>query len=930
MEALIVVDAGAREWRCGWADEEGPEQIMPGKCSSDVDAWTAQLVQAYAALEAEPPSHPVLLSERAGVAESEREAMAAALFEREVPMVYMAAAPLLALYNTGRDTCVLVDVGEQSTSIVVIFEGRNVVDAATLYPLGGGQLAESGVGASCDAFFEPSRLADGGLSPALGLHEVLLRAVQLADVSLRGELLRNIVVVGGGSLLSGFADRLTSELADALRATGATRFEPIVIANADRRLGCWIGGATVGQMPTAAKQFVSAAEFRRNRRVVHERFGALAARSIEAQEAAHKRAAADAVAAMATATSQSRQRAAAMAAEARAWWTASAPRGSADEAARQRLTQQQIVRELDRLALVQVLGDEGQGRRSGRVTLPPSILLALAASALRLLSGCTHGEDDDASLGRRVAHLRAARWASSELNHLGAEVDARAVGCFERRARLNATRRWAAFAARWRLAHDRRRIAVDRWRGSVLRAAGDAWRWRVRSSMRLGRLTGLGRVNGLAHVARRWAATAASLKRLRLATPLGRRALRRRGCKDWQSRSSELAAARLLTIRMRMSLEGWRGLSALRLHAREAKRRRLLGAAAAAVGLSRTLVGSWAVWRTAAAAARRRRVSTARAAAHAASQATVKLWRHVRRSSEAAHRAWWLGRLSTGHWLRLSWSRLVHRTREARRRFISRVHDASTAWGTTPGSSVDVLARALARGLREWRRHHARRSAERELTAWTVERRAASAIERWKAGAYYRRVIHRARMRRVAGRLRRGLRATPRASYRRGLASFKRNHLYEAACDQAFAMGAARLHDRMAATLAYWSKQARWLVQRQRWMRRQVQYMHELQTVLDNAGDCRRWARRLQSIGVEPHVWSEQNLGAVVRRGSTALERALRRESKGSQEGSPASHASPRLSSSPALRASPAHGRSPHMRVLSPAVDAYLSDVLQH
>lgn len=91
----------------------------------------------------------------------------------------------------------MVDVGERSASILALYEGHAVLDAATLVLFTGGEAG--GSDARCDGFFDLSLLEDGesgGLKVAsVGLHEALLRTVALADSSLRGELLDNIVLM---------------------------------------------------------------------------------------------------------------------------------------------------------------------------------------------------------------------------------------------------------------------------------------------------------------------------------------------------------------------------------------------------------------------------------------------------------------------------------------------------------------------------------------------------------------------------------------------------------------------------------------------------------------------------------------------------------------------------------------------------------------
>jgi len=86
----------------------------------------------------------------------------------------------------------------------------------------------------------------------------------------------------------------------------------------------------------------------------------------------------------------------------------------------------------------------------------------------------------------------------------------------------------------------------------------------------------------------------------------------------------------------------------------------------------------------------------------------------------------------------------------------------------------------------------------------------------------------------------------------------------------------------LTAAISYWCAEAQWRIERQRWMWRQVRYMQELQTVLEQAGDGQRLAKRLLQVGVEPGEGrSEQQIRAgrkAISRSTAALERAIRRD----------------------------------------------------
>jgi hypothetical protein len=198
------------------------------------------------------------------------------------------------------------------------------------------------------------------------------------------------------------------------------------------------------------------------------------------------------------------------------------------------------------------------------------------------------------------------------------------------------------------------------------------------------------------------------------------------------------------------------------------------------------------------------------------------------------------------------------------------------------------------------------------------------AIERWVAHVHHLRVVHRARVRRVASRVRRGLHASRSATLRRGFTGFRRSGAVrevrrkEAALREGVfrsmqarsirsALGhwstRAAWHARcgrwvacrvnlhrakaLSRAVAYWHAEAGWRIERQKWMRRQVRYMHELYSVLEQARDGQRLAKRLLVVGVEPHsvhdaARAEQQLRVgcqAILRSSATLERALRRDS---------------------------------------------------
>ena len=234
---VVIIDAGSCQWLCGYDDDSGPGVVLPG--GSDTPAL---LNTALKELDTEPSEVAILLSEYPGTLVSQRAKIAAELFACGVLAVHIAAAPRLALLHTGFDTGVLVDVGERSAFIVALYAGFDVFHAATVHPLA--------ARAEGDGPDERDHVA--------GVREALLRTVALADASIREGLLSHIVLAGGGTMQQpSFRDRLQEELED---ACAQAKWKPRVVANADRRLTCWLGGAVFSSLPSNEDRFVTQAE----------------------------------------------------------------------------------------------------------------------------------------------------------------------------------------------------------------------------------------------------------------------------------------------------------------------------------------------------------------------------------------------------------------------------------------------------------------------------------------------------------------------------------------------------------------------------------------------------------------------------------------------------------------------------------------------
>jgi actin-related protein 4 len=89
--------------------------------------------------------------------------------------------------------------------------------------------------------------------------EMVKAAVSSVDMDLRVNLLQNVVVTGGTTLLNGFNDRLVNEIQAAypgarirIQAPGLT---------AERKFGTWIGGSILGSLGTFHQMWISKKEY---------------------------------------------------------------------------------------------------------------------------------------------------------------------------------------------------------------------------------------------------------------------------------------------------------------------------------------------------------------------------------------------------------------------------------------------------------------------------------------------------------------------------------------------------------------------------------------------------------------------------------------------------------------------------------------------
>ena len=214
---VLLFDAGACQWRCGRAEEQGPDVVLPGVAAGDTEAWQHQFKAALEQLEADPTECALILSEPPATTAAQRAERASFLFALGLQSVHFAAAPLLAIYDAGFDTGMVVDVGLRAAYIYALVDGLSVLEKATVVRLPSS--GEERAWPDCEDHLPL-------------LLDALVRTLALIDISLREQLLATITLVGGGSFAPELPQRLEQQLREALKpAPWAVR----IVAGKQRR-----------------------------------------------------------------------------------------------------------------------------------------------------------------------------------------------------------------------------------------------------------------------------------------------------------------------------------------------------------------------------------------------------------------------------------------------------------------------------------------------------------------------------------------------------------------------------------------------------------------------------------------------------------------------------------------------------------------------
>jgi actin-related protein len=262
----------------------------------------------------------VLLTEAPMNPKANREKMTQIMFDTfEVQNLYVAIQAVMSLYSAGRTTGLVVDSGDGVSHTVPVYEGFSIPHAVAKMDIAGRVLTtylqklllESiNLNLSSAAEFETVKdikqelcyvasdydaehaaskqssendkqykLPDNAVvtipnsvriqcpellfKPSLNgknvkpIHELAYHSVSEADIDIRKELCKNIILSGGTTMYSGIADRLKDEI-QKLAPAGS---EIKIIAGADRKFAVWKGASTLSSLSTFQASWVTKEDY---------------------------------------------------------------------------------------------------------------------------------------------------------------------------------------------------------------------------------------------------------------------------------------------------------------------------------------------------------------------------------------------------------------------------------------------------------------------------------------------------------------------------------------------------------------------------------------------------------------------------------------------------------------------------------------------
>ena len=88
-----------------------------------------------------------------------------------------------------------------------------------------------------------------------------IKKTEMIDKKFKENLIENIVLSGGTTMMEGFRDRVYNDLYNYKDSEFELEYEPNVIAENNRAIGKWIGMSMISSMSAFDKLFIKKAEY---------------------------------------------------------------------------------------------------------------------------------------------------------------------------------------------------------------------------------------------------------------------------------------------------------------------------------------------------------------------------------------------------------------------------------------------------------------------------------------------------------------------------------------------------------------------------------------------------------------------------------------------------------------------------------------------
>jgi actin len=261
----------------------------------------------HSELKTKPEAHNVFLTESLFSSNADREKIAEIMFEKfGIFNIHLEPQPIMTLYSTPKTSGIIIESGESMTQIVPVFENYIIPQGVRTIPIAGSEMTQNlfdilqpelkkhnvgnplqisrklkekymeiDNGESNRNLMIPFELPDGNIInigeerynipeeifnsvDKTSLQQIIYDCVNNIDIHLRKDIVSNIILGGGNTMIKGFTERLRSELKNIFKKDDETIK---INAQAERLYSAWIGASVVCSIGNFQHMWLSKNDF---------------------------------------------------------------------------------------------------------------------------------------------------------------------------------------------------------------------------------------------------------------------------------------------------------------------------------------------------------------------------------------------------------------------------------------------------------------------------------------------------------------------------------------------------------------------------------------------------------------------------------------------------------------------------------------------